>query len=132
MTGVGGTSLQIGANGQRIGEYGWQNDYSLLSKGAWVPNPPGTFSSGGGGGTSVLFDQPFYQKGKVPASVSKANGKTRMRAVPDIAMDADPNSGMRVGETQTFPNGTFYDESGSVGRASRRRCSLVSSPLPTS
>ena len=28
-----------------------------------------------------------------------------MRAVPDISMPADPNTGLRIGETQTFPNG---------------------------
>ena len=31
-----------------------------------------------------------------------------MRAVPDIAMPADPNTGLRIGETQKFPNGTYY------------------------
>ncbi len=33
-----------------------------------------------------------------------------MRAVPDIAMDADPNTGFEVGETQVFPNGTYWDQ----------------------
>lgn len=32
-----------------------------------------------------------------------------MRVEPDISMDADPATGMLVGETQTFPNGTYYD-----------------------
>ena len=27
------------------------------------------------------------------------------RAVPDVAMDADPTTGMLIGETQTYPNG---------------------------
>jgi subtilase family serine protease len=31
-----------------------------------------------------------------------------MRTVPDIAVDADPNTGMIVGETQVFPNGTYW------------------------
>jgi subtilase family serine protease len=108
VTGVGGTSVYIGSKGQWLNEYGWQNDYSLLSKGAWTPAPPGTYSSGGGGGTSVLFDQPFYQKGKVPASISEYWDKTPMRAVPDVAMPADPNTGMVVGETQVFPTGTKW------------------------
>ena len=30
------------------------------------------------------------------------------RAVPDIAMDADPNTGFLVGETQVFLDGTDY------------------------
>ena len=33
-----------------------------------------------------------------------------MRAVPDIAMDGDPNTGMIVGETQVFPDGTYWDQ----------------------
>lgn len=108
VTGVGGTTVLIGLHGQRLNEYGWQSDYSTLTKGAWAPAPPGTYSSGGGGGTGVLFKQPFYQKGKVPASISKYYGKTPMRAVPDIAMPADPNSGFEVGQTQVFPSGTFW------------------------
>ena len=32
------------------------------------------------------------------------------RAVPDIAMDADPNTGFLVGETQVFPGGTYWDQ----------------------
>ncbi len=38
------------------------------------------------------------------------NGKTPMRVVPDISMPGDPNTGLRVGETQEFPHGTFYSE----------------------
>jgi subtilase family serine protease len=110
VTGVGGTSVEIGAKGQWLGEYGWQTDYSQLTNGTWTPAPPGVYSSGGGGGTSQLFAQPFYQKGKVPASISKYYGSTPMRSVPDIAMPGDPNTGMIVGETQTFPNGTYWDQ----------------------
>ena len=32
-----------------------------------------------------------------------------VRVVPDIAMEADPNTGMVVGETQAFPDGTYWD-----------------------
>jgi subtilase family serine protease len=110
VTGVGGTSVMIGANGQRVAEYGWQSAYSTLTSGAWTPAPPGTYSSGGGGGTSVLFKQPFYQKGKVPASISEYYGKTPMRAVPDISMPADPNTGFEIGQTQVFPNGTYWSQ----------------------
>src|ERR1700761_2449077 len=110
VTGVGGTSVYIGSKGQHLAEYGWQTDYSQLTNGAWTPTPPGTYSSGGGGGTSVLFDQPWYQKGKVPASVSEYFGKTPMRAVPDISANGDPNTGFEVGETQVFPDGTYWDQ----------------------
>ena len=33
-----------------------------------------------------------------------------MRVEPDISAEADPATGMLVGETQTFPNGVYYDE----------------------
>ena len=33
-----------------------------------------------------------------------------MRAVPDIAMPGDPNTGFEVGETQVFPDGTYWDQ----------------------
>jgi len=82
----------------------------VLTNGAWTPAPPGDYSSGGGGGTSDLFTQPWYQAGKVPASISQANGSTPMRAVPDIAMPGDPNTGFLVGETQVFPDGTYWDQ----------------------
>jgi subtilase family serine protease len=110
VTGVGGTSVLIGSKGQHLAEYGWQTDYSQLTNGAWTPAPPGTYSSGGGGGTSVLFQQPWYQAGKVPTSVSEYFGKTPMRAVPDISANGDPNTGFEVGETQAFPDGTYWDQ----------------------
>ena len=32
------------------------------------------------------------------------------RAVPDVAVAADPNTGLLVGQTQTFPDGVQYGE----------------------
>jgi subtilase family serine protease len=107
VTGVGGTSVGIDKSGKRAFEYGWQNAYATLTDGAWG-DPE--YSSGGGGGTSVLFEQPFYQKGRVPASISTYFGGTPHRAVPDISMPGDPNTGFLVGQTQVFPDGTYYDE----------------------
>jgi subtilase family serine protease len=109
-TAVGGTSVGIGATGGRVFETGWSTSYSTLTKGKYVPAPPGAYSAGGGGGTSKVFAQPFYQAGKVPASMSKRYGNQPARVIPDISMDGDSNTGMRIGETQTFPNGTYYDE----------------------
>jgi subtilase family serine protease len=106
VTGVGGTSVEVGRHGQWLNEFGWQTAYSPLTDGAWGP---AEYNSGGGGGTSVLYKQPWYQKGKVPARISKYYGSTPMRAVPDISMPGDPNTGFEVGETQAFPNGTYWD-----------------------
>ncbi|WP_306205871.1 S53 family peptidase [Actinoplanes sp. RD1] len=107
VTSVGGTSVGIDARGKRTWEYGWQSAYQTLANGAWGPS---AYSSGGGGGTSILFAQPWYQKGRVPASVAKYFGATPARSTPDIAMPGDPNTGFRVGQTQHFPDGTYYDE----------------------
>ena len=63
---------------------------------------PGTFFGGGGGGVSTVFAEPGYQ--------SAAIGTFSGRAVPDISALADPNTGFLVGQTQTFTNGTYYDE----------------------
>ncbi|HKS97902.1 MAG TPA: S53 family peptidase, partial [Rugosimonospora sp.] len=109
VTGVGGTSVGIGSRGQWLWEHGWQSAYATLNGTAWN-TPPGAYSSGGGGGTSQLFAQPFYQRGKVPARISQYYGAAPMRTIPDISMPGDPNTGFIVGETQVFPDGTYWDQ----------------------
>jgi pseudomonalisin len=74
---VGGTTLQTSANGSYSNEI------------AWVA---------GGGGPS-LFEAPRkYQQGVAPpvGTPCAAGGVACGRGVPDIAMDADPNSGANV------------------------------------
>ena len=122
VTGVGGTSVFIGSHGQWLGEHGWQTAYSTLTNGAWTPAPPGTYSSGGGGGTSELFTQPWYQAGKVPASISQYYGSTPMRAVPDIAMDADPNTGLLSARPRCSRTGPTGTSTASAGPACPPRC----------
>jgi subtilase family serine protease len=128
-TAVGGTTLQVGAAdprtgeaGQRTAEYGWSTANSFLCTpdyltaggctkkqlGQWLPIDL-ALDGGSGGGTSVSYTQPFYQAGVVPTALSEVNVSTPMRVEPDISMEADPATGMRVGETQTFPDGTYYD-----------------------
>jgi subtilase family serine protease len=126
-TAVGGTTLQVGAGGQRIGEFGWSTARSFFCNetfsalGGCEPSQLGTWGpidealdGGSGGGTSFVYPQPFYQAGVVPASLSERNAATvggdPKRVEPDISMEADPATGMLVGETQTFPNGVFYDQ----------------------
>ncbi|MEP9384864.1 S53 family peptidase [Nocardioides sp. KR10-350] len=105
VTGVGGTSLEIGKKNDWLGEYGWQSAYAPLSDGSW-----GSFaySSGGGGGASQIYAEPAYQRGVVPTSMS-GTGSSAARVVPDVSAVGDPNTGMEVGETQVFPDGTYYD-----------------------
>ncbi len=103
ITAVGGTSTAIAADGSLQFQTGWgTNKYSLSADGkSWEPLG---FLYGAGGGFSTLFNRPSYQDGVVPS------GAPAGRAVPDIALDGDPTTGMLVGETQTFPTGVLYDE----------------------
>ena len=100
VTAVGGTSTGIDATGKISFEAGWGTDkYTLSSDGkSWTA---AGFLYGSGGGESALFNQPSYQ-----AKVSS----DAYRQVPDVAMDADPNTGMLIGETQTFTTGKAYGE----------------------
>ena len=72
---VGGTSLTLQADGTYGGESGWSND---------------------GGGTSIFEAQPAYQQGV------QATGK---RTIPDVAMDADPQTGASVYDSYDDTNG---------------------------
>ena len=122
-TAVGGTTLQINGQGARIAEYGWSTARSFYCNaafvtaggctnadlGTWTPIDE-TLDGGSGGGTSVVYPQPAWQRGVVPPSLSERNGPTAMRVEPDISMEADPATGMLVGETQTFPDGVYYDQ----------------------
>jgi subtilase family serine protease len=100
VTAVGGTATDINGSGKIGFQTGWGTDkYSLSSNGkSWTPVG---YLYGSGGGTSALFNEPDYQQGVAPAGG---------RQVPDVAMDADPTTGMLVGETQTFSTGKKYDE----------------------
>lgn len=100
VTSVGGTSAAIGASGALSYETGWGTvKYSLNAAGTgWTSVG---YLYGAGGGASSLFNKPAYQAAAVPGAY---------RQVPDVGMDADPNTGMLVGETQTFPDGVHYDE----------------------
>ena len=108
VTAVGGTSLGVARDNGYLFETGWTSGTSTLSADgkAWDPPFPGEWLYAGGGGVSSLFPEPFYQRAAVPAALAHGN-----RAVPDIAMDGDPQTGMLVGETQTFPDGSVkYSE----------------------
>ena len=111
VTAVGGTTLGIGADGHRVVETGWETTKTKLVDGTWTPSPA-DYIYGSGGGTSVLFAEPWYQRGVVPPALTHNNqtGNQRGRVVPDISMVADPTTGMLVGETQTFPDGVYYDQ----------------------
>ncbi|MGX1548945.1 S53 family peptidase [Streptomyces adustus] len=107
VTAVGGTSLAVGKGDKYLWETGWGTQKAVLSADgkSWT-DFPGAFTSGAGGGTSATVAQPFYQKGVVPDSLAKANNAAGNRVVPDISAIADPNTGFKVGQTQTQADGT--------------------------
>jgi subtilase family serine protease len=113
VTAVGGTSLGVLNAAGAKKEWGWgtyeaeltgsvDQTGAVVTGDSWDPWPP-EFFYGSGGGTSVHFAEPDYQKGVVPASLASVFG-TPHRVVPDISMDGDPNTGALYGQT--------YDVSG--------------------
>jgi len=132
VTAVGGTSAAVvpagttnpDASGWKRGfEVGWQTGRDVVKggtltgsgttytlSGSYASPLPGDFFGGGGGGVSRLFAQPSYQRGVTDVAADGATGRTGGRAVPDLSALADPNTGFRVGQTQAFSNGTYYDE----------------------
>jgi subtilase family serine protease len=124
-TAVGGTSVEIGAQNNRLGEVGWSTGISALCTeelaeiglcessevGEWEPEAPGEYDYGGGGGTSNQYAEPWYQEPVVPTEIAGRLGTGELnRVVPDISMEGDPSTGMLVGETQEFADGTYYDQ----------------------
>ena len=76
VTGVGGTRLQVTAPG---GTYSGETTWNTSP----LPNP-----EGGGGGSSIVWPKPAYQMG---LGASKTN-----RDVPDVSLDADPDTGYDI------------------------------------
>jgi subtilase family serine protease len=88
VTAVGGTSLFASTSGNYQDEIVWNN-----STGA------------SGGGISEVFKEPNYQQNNLPSSDQKLlNGN---RGMPDIAYNADPNTGILVYVSFISPAG-FY------------------------
>ncbi|HEU5266943.1 MAG TPA: S53 family peptidase [Jatrophihabitans sp.] len=99
-TAVGGTATAIGANNNLMWSTGWgTHKWALSSNGStWTSLG---YLYGAGGGASALFAKPDYQSAAVPGT---------SRQVPDVGLDADPTTGMLIGETQIFPDGKYFDE----------------------
>jgi hypothetical protein len=104
VTSVGGTTFDGNINGRYPGEVAWNYIPSTCSNGQG--NPP----EGSGGGYSKLFYQPFWQV---------AYTTNNYRGYPDVAADADQNTGAYIcfdtsngptcsinGSPQTYGGGT--------------------------
>ena len=98
---VGGTSLGIGKNNQRLFETGWSSGVSPLKQGKWGAAVENGATSGG---PSLIWAQPGYQYGVVPKALATAPGNRPglVRSEPDLAADADLYTGFATG-VMTFP-----------------------------
>lgn len=103
VTAVGATSLIVGRGGS-MREVGWAKTSATLKDGEWDDDRPNTFR-GSGGGVSAVHAQPDYQRGVVPTRLSKRRDGTFGRAVPDVAVNGDAETGLVIGLTQRFPDG---------------------------
>jgi subtilase family serine protease len=101
VTAVGGTSLAIDQTNSRVFETGWGTSSYNCNTTTLVCTRAG-WLYGSGGGVSRIFAKPWYQ--------SDAGLSFSGRAVPDVAALGDPQTGLLVGQTQTFPDGVYYDE----------------------
>jgi subtilase family serine protease len=98
VTAVGGTSTFLDKKSNIELQTGWGLNVTRIAEP--TPNPPTIpplflgFSGGAGGGPSVVYAKPKFQKGN-----SVGGGK--FRQTPDIAMNADPETGNEIIVTPT-------------------------------
>jgi subtilase family serine protease len=107
---VGGTSLGIGPDGQRLFETGWSDGMSIISHGQWLLQGEDGATSGG---PSLIWAQPAYQHGVVPTALATAPGNRPglVRSEPDLAALADEFTGFATGLLK-FPKNkppTFFE-----------------------
>jgi subtilase family serine protease len=95
-TAVGGTTIGIGRHDPRLFETGWSTGISSDINNKWIFQGE---DGATGGGPSLLWAQPAYQRGVVPSWLATAPGNRSglIRAVPDISALADPFTGFAVG-----------------------------------
>ncbi len=94
---VGGTTTHMDTSGNITSESGW---------------------SGSGGGISGYEIQPVYQVGVVTQT-------TTQRANPDVAYDADPNTGFPVYDTENNPVSAPWSQFGGTSDAAPQWAGLV-------
>jgi subtilase family serine protease len=99
VTAVGGTALGVTHANTRALETGWGTSTYACNKTTLVCTRA-AWLYGSGGGDSRVFAEPSYQA-SLPGTA---------RHVPDVAALGDPQTGYLIGQTQTFPDGAYYDE----------------------
>ena len=90
---IGGTELTTSSNGNYASETGWGTASSSF------------FNGGSGGGISLFQQQPSYQAGIVTQS-------SNFRTTPDVAFDADPDSGVAVYDSYDSANAPWIEVGG--------------------
>jgi subtilase family serine protease len=115
VTAVGGTSLILNHDGTKS-EYPWGNNLNDAYQNVWTgPFQIAAggwygwrFAGGSGGGRSLFYSQPSFQKSVVPKSLSyyeftfvgtPVDMGVANRVLPDISMVADPDTAFNMGET---------------------------------
>ena len=109
VTAVGGTSLGIGANGQRVVETGWETTKSTLTDGAWGPR-----------GLPVRVGrrhQPAVRRAALPAGVVPDSLARRTRPAgtgaassPTSRWTATRTRGSWSVRRRRSPDGVYYDQ----------------------
>ncbi|WP_245734278.1 S53 family peptidase [Lentzea jiangxiensis] len=97
VTAVGGTTVALGGDNTLRFTGGWQHSGFTQNGTQWVAqqDSDGRFAGGAGGGVSMRYPAPDYQKSVVPTSISQGR-----RAMPDISAVADALTGMGIGHTR--------------------------------
>jgi subtilase family serine protease len=100
VTGVGGTTMRLGAGGA-ASETVWNS--------TWAGG-----AGAGGGGVSSIWPRPSYQTGSALAqsATTCGSGQTACREVPDVSADADVNTGYAI-----YYQGGWYDFGGTSAAA---------------
>ncbi|MCY2932121.1 MAG: hypothetical protein NTV86_22030 [Planctomycetota bacterium] len=104
---VGGTYLTVDAAGNYVSESGWGHGTNSY------------YYGGAGGGISSYVSQPSWQNGVVSQTATR-------RAVPDVAMDADPNSGVAVYDSYDFGTATPWLQVGGTSLAAPLWAGVIS------
>jgi subtilase family serine protease len=94
---VGGTTLNLDANGNVLSETGW---------------------AGSGGGLSKYESQPAFQRGFVTQSSTK-------RGNPDVAYNADFNTGFAIYDTVTYNGQSGWFDAGGTSAGTPQWAALV-------
>src|SRR5262249_15409043 len=102
---VGGTSLNLNANGAYNTETGW--GYYSSKVGEFI---------GSGGGTSLYEPEPTYQQGV------QSTGK---RSAPDVAFVADPNTGAWIADTYNRGTDDPWQVAGGTSPSAPARAGLM-------